>query len=48
MAPLMATYLSLTAVLSVDALPSIHPQAIEEAIPLALKAIESLRNNTLK
>ena len=39
-ASLMAACLPFASVLGANALPSIHPQAIEEAIPLALKAIE--------
>jgi hypothetical protein len=36
----MAACLPFAAALSADILPSIHPQAVKEAIPLALKALE--------
>jgi hypothetical protein len=39
-ASFMAACLPFTSALSTDAIPSIHPQAVEEAVPLALKALE--------
>jgi hypothetical protein len=39
-ASLMAACLPFAADLSADILPSIHPQAVKEVIPLALKALE--------